>query len=128
MSLEQNLKIANEIEKNLNKKIDDEVNLDNEIISVAEYVSGLLDKNPIVPFEIQNRHFVAIASTYFNNINRKCIQIVAREKTQIVSPRSKIIKANIEIDEEYSMTENLNCALKGLLGHIVGKLKPQALD
>lgn len=126
MSLEQDLKNIETAEKNLHKLIDDEVSLEEEIKEVSNVVATQLENKPMALMCIQNREFIVMATTY-NNLNRKSMQIVAREKQIIETSKSKILKADFVIDENYTKRENLVTGIKALLGHMTGLIKPESL-
>ena len=128
MSLEQELNKIKEAEKEWNKIINNEVILEREIEDVARITANILENKPFAPFEIDKREFIVIATTYNNEKNNKCIQLVAREKTKIETSTAKIIKADFELDTNYSKKENLITGIKALLGHITGLIKPETLD
>lgn len=127
MSIEQELKKIITAEEEWHKAINNEIALENEIKEVSEIVANTLKNKPMALMCIQNRTFVVIAATYHNNQMSKCIQLVAREKTEIVTAKSNIIKANLVVDTNYTMKENLTCGIKALLGHITGLIKPEVL-
>lgn len=127
MNIEAELKAIEKAEKAMHKAIDDETNLEKEIISVAEIVANNLENNPFANMEIQNRSFLVLATLYNNPKGERCISLVAREKSKIVTPQSTVIKADLLLDEEYSKRENLVCGIKALLGHITGLIKPEVM-
>ena len=116
------------MEQKLHKQIDDEVKREEEIDEIAQYTARQLAVNPMVPFSIDNRDFLLVAAMYNDNVGNRCIQLVAREKTAILTPNAKIIKANMELDINYTKEENLVVGIKALLGHITGCIKPEVLD
>lgn len=122
------LKRMDEDEKALRKKIDDEIKLDEEIDEISETTARLLESNMMTTFSIQERDFVVIATTYRNQLNAPCIQIVAREKTKIDLSQARVLRADLEIDMNYTRKENLVSGIKALLGHITGRIKPEVLD
>ena len=85
------------MEQKLHKQIDDEVKREEEIDEIAQYTARQLAVNPMVPFSIDNRDFLLVAAMYNDNVGNRCIQLVAREKTAILTPNAKIIKANMDI-------------------------------
>ena len=128
MSLEQELNKFKEAEKAWNKVIDSEVSLEKEIEDIAKITANILENKPFAPFEIDEREFIVIATTYNNEKNNKCIQLVTREKTKIQTSTAKIIRGDFELDTNYSKRENLITGIKALLGHITGVIKPETLD
>ena len=128
MSLEQELNKFKEAEKAWNKVIDSEVSLEKEIEDIAKITANILENKPFAPFEVDGREFIVIATTYNNEKNNKCIQLVTREKTKIQTSTAKIIRADFELDTNYSKKENLITGIKALLGHITGVIKPETLD
>lgn len=131
---ENDLKISNTLkaiekeEKKLHKIIDDELELEEEIREVAEKASQDLNYKPMAGIEIQGREFILVASFYNDGYGKRHILVVARERTKLVAPRTTILKADAELDENYTKKENLLCCIKGLLGHITGYIKPETLD
>lgn len=128
INIKAELEKIEKAEKELHKIIDDEVELEAEIKEVSEKAALDLEMRPMTMIEIQGRKFMLIASLYNDNKNSRHILIVAREKTELITPSSTILKADALIDTNYTKKENLVCCIKGLLGHITGYIKPEALD
>lgn len=127
MDLQKELKHLEEAEKALHKKIDDEVTLEKEIDEVAKFTAKQLANKPMVPFSIQGEDYFIIAAVQ-NLGNVMKIELVARKVDKIVTPNSKVIRANLEVDPEYTKEENLIAGIKAILGHITGCIKPEVLD
>lgn len=127
MDLQKELKHIEEAEKALHKKIDDEVTLEKEIDEVAKFTAKQLANKPMVPFSIQGEDYFIIAAVQ-NLGNVMKIELVARKVDKIVTPNSKVIRANLEVDPEYTKEENLIAGIKAILGHITGCIKPEVLD
>lgn len=128
MNLKKELEKFDLAEKALHKQIDDEVALENEIQEVAKYTARQLSSKPMAFMSIQKRDFVVLAVNQFDAQGRRCIQVVAREKTLIDTINATIIKADLVVDTNYTMEENLLACIKALLGHITGHIKPEALE
>lgn len=127
MNLQKELKHIEEAEKALHKKIDDEVTLEKEIDEVAKFTAKQLANKPMVPFSIQGEDYFIIAAVQ-NLGNVMKIELVARKVDKLVTPNSKVIRANLEVDPEYTKEENLIAGIKAILGHITGCIKPEVLD
>lgn len=127
-STDDKLKEIMEMEQKLHKQIDDEVKREEEINEIAIYTAKKLQYAPMVPFSIDGRDFVLVVANYNNARGMRCMQLVAREKTIIETPTAKIIKADLEIDTNYTLEENLVVGIKALLGHITGCIKPEVLE
>lgn len=127
MDLQKELKHIEEAEKALHKKIDDEVTLEKEIDEVAKFTAKQLANKPMVPFSIQGEDYFIIAAVQ-NLGNVMKIELVARKVDKLVTPNSKVIRANLEVDPEYTKEENLIAGIKAILGHITGCIKPEVLD
>lgn len=127
MDYSKELKHIEKAEKALHKKIDDEVALEEEIDEIAKFTAKQLANKPMVPFSIKEEDYFIIAATQnLGNIIK--IELVARKVDKIATPNSKIIRANLEVDPEYTKEENLIAGIKAILGHITGCIKPEALD
>ena len=127
MDLQKELKHLEEAEKALHKKIDSEVALEEEIDEVAKFTAQQLANKPMVPFSIQGEDYFIIAATqHLGNVMK--IELVARKVDKLVTPNSKVIRANLEVDPEYTKEENLIAGIKAILGHITGCIKPEVLD
>lgn len=122
-------KILSDIKKaeaELHKQIDDEVKIDEEIEEVAKVTARALESKPMAHMQIENRDFLVVAA--LTGTVPRILTVVAREKTRIATPTSKVIKANVELDMRYTKQENLEGAIKAILGHITGRIKPEVLD
>lgn len=128
MNLKAELKKIDDAEKALHKQINNEVALEQEIQEVAKYTAKCLAVTPMCSMSIQGRNFIAVVRSYSNERNEKCFQVAAREKTLIETPTATVLKADLVVDKEYTMKENLEACIKALLGHITGYIRPEALD
>lgn len=128
MNLKAELDHLDKAEKALIKKIDDEVALEEEIQEVSTFTAKCMLSKPIVPMSIQGRDFLVVSQQYKNESNELCINIVAREKTLIDIGNAKVIKADLVIDTNYTIEENLCVGVKALLGHITGLIKPEVME
>lgn len=128
MSIKSDIEKIKLAEDRLHKQIDDEINLSTEITEVSNFTAKRLTAKQLAPMSIQGRDFLTSVGTYVNDKNKTCIQVVAREKTAIDIGQAKIYRAEVEIDTQYTMEENLVSCIKAMLGHITGLLKPEVLD
>lgn len=127
MNLSQELKHLEKAEKALHKKIDAEVALEEEIDEIAKFTAKQLTNKPMVPFSINGDDYFIIAATQ-NLGNVMKIELVARKVDKIATPSTKLLRANLEVDPEYTKEENLIAGIKAILGHITGCIKPEVLD
>lgn len=121
-------KLTDEIEKNLNKKIDDEINLENEIKEVANHAANQLSSKPIATMEIQGARYLLAMKQYTNVHGKPCVNIASRKIVDIVTQSATVTNANAELDMQYTLQENIVTIIKGLLGHYTGLIKPEELD
>ena len=119
-----------EIQDNIIKGIDKEIELDKQIESDSEEIAYNLLKNNKTKFIVDKRNYLFQYGTYINKKNKQCIviyisdiEIVNKTKTGDYIPY--II--NSEIDNNFTLEENLKATVEAFLRHRLGLIKPEVL-
>lgn len=124
-----NEKDLKKIEQEIISNINNEIKTDEEIREKAMYAAELLMQNPRLDLEIDETVY-AIKFTVNNSINPPSIFMIATNiaKYTLVGSSYRPYTINVEINENYSLKENLAGAIEAFIRHITGNYKPEVLE
>ena len=113
------------IEQELLKQIDQEVDQDKQITQQAQEIAASLSLQGMANASINGREF---AITY--NTRGKNIAMVAadRAKYQLVGEKYRPYVIQAEVDNKFSLRENLEAVVESFIRHLVGAIHPEPLE
>ena len=113
------------IEQELLNQLDQEVNQDQQIATQAKEIASSLNLQKIAQARIEDRDFVL---TY--QANKKNITVLAADKNkyQIVGEKYRPYVIQAELDNKFSLKENLEAICESFIRHLTGDIYPEPLQ
>jgi len=125
ISEEKLQQIQNEIINSMDKEVKEE----EEIIEMSKIVASKLLSNKKTTFEFNNITY-EIAYRILAKNNKKFIytMIANVTKQKIMGGKYIPFSATGEVDQNYSMYDNLKTVIETFIRHVTGKIKPEELN
>ena len=142
-NLQKQIEESYKVEQELMKKLDSEIEQDEELEAAARSIAEGLVKSSKVRTMIGESEF-SIAMKIQPRMVKK-MHAVTKDVIEVPEDHIVLIAANVtkynlvggkyipftataKVDKNYSLLDNTVAVVKGLLGHITGNIKPEVLE
>lgn len=118
------------IQNELIKEIDTEAKIEAEIKDSAEYAASNLALGPKVNIDINGKPYMLAYKVIDRPNGGRKIYMLATNLTlyQIMPKKYVPYTINVDVDDNYSMKDNLKAAVEAFIRHVTGRIKPDVLE
>lgn len=143
LNIQKEIENSYKVEQNLKKKLDSELEREQEIIQASLSIAEGLIKTAKVRTQIDGREFsiamkvqpimvkkVHVTTKDVIEVPEDHIILIAADvsKYQLTGGKYIPFTAKAKVDKNYSLRDNVKTVVEGLIRHITGEIKPEILE